>query len=162
MPRELSQDAMQALLAEQTDKVFLDCLTIEHASFGGEPIRLVNDRQDLTRSAGIYRAFPFQVEPYQDGDESMPEVKITADVVDRRIIQALRALPVDDPPTITLETVLAHQPNTVEYGPLPMTVESVAANSASVIELTVGFRRQFLTEPFPAGRMTPSRASDGN
>lgn len=162
MPRQLSQDAMQALLAEHTDKVFLDCLTIDHPAFTGDPLRLVNDRQDLVRSAGTYRAFPFKVTPPEDADESMPEARIVADAVDRRIIQALRALPVDSPPTIILETVLAHQPDTVEYGPLPMTVESVALNSASIVELTVGFKRQFLTEPFPAGRMTPSRASDGN
>lgn len=159
MPRNLSEEGLRSLLSAQTGLVWLDCLTITHADLA-ETMRLVNDKQDLVRDAGTFTAFPFEVTFAADTEEKMPEVKIKADAVDRRIITALRGLPVDDPPDIMIETVIASQPNTVEYGPLPLTVEAMAVTSASVVEITVGFNRFFLGEPFPAGRMTPSKAVD--
>lgn len=46
----MTPDGLRAALAQQTEEVFLELLTINHASLGS-PIKLVNDRVDMYRSS---------------------------------------------------------------------------------------------------------------
>jgi hypothetical protein len=146
----LSAAALQAVLAHQTEKVFLACLTITHADLA-LPIRVVNDGQDLVRTEGVFTAYPFEV-PMPDSDsQKPPQVRLRIDNVDRSITAALRAL--SSKPTVTLEVVLADSPNTIEAGPFPFTLQ-LASYDALVVEGTLGFE-DVLNEPFPKDSFTP-------
>lgn len=146
----LSQDGLQAALAGWTEQVFLECLTIEHASISD--ILLVNDKQDLTRSAGTFVAFPFRVRLHTRSEDRVAEAEVVCDNVDQRIVQNLRGLA--DGATLTYEVVLADSPNTVEQGPFEFEIKGFVADARSVA-LRIGFAMDFLNERFPKDHFAP-------
>lgn len=152
----LSQAALQAVLAQSTAEVFLECLTISHTDI--TTLRLVNDRADLTRSAGTFVAFPFQVTGMRQSKDQLPQMRITVDNVDQRIIEALRGLAgTRDDITVSYEVVLADTPDTIEYGPVDFRVDGVNTSPAS-ISLDLSFHTGFLNAAFPAGQFAPSNS----
>lgn len=153
----LSADGLQAALAQWTDEVFLECLTFEHSTLA-TPIRLVNDRQDLARTAGTFTAFPFGVQLHQRTSDSIATARITADNVDQRIITELRAIQTPRP-TVTYELVLASSPNTVEQGPIEFEILGFVADAVS-ISLEVSFALGFLNQAFPKDFFGPANSGD--
>ena len=154
MPRQLSLSAVQSLLAQETEKVWLVCLTIDHADLTS-PIRLVNDKQDLTRTAGTFTAFPFQVTLPSEDEQETPRATLTIDNVDRTVIQALRSI--TSAPDITIEVVLQDSPNTVEAGPFEFQLHSITYD-AQAIRGDLGYQSDFLNEGFPKLAFTPNTA----
>ena len=154
----LSQAALQAVLAQSTGQVFLECLTISHADLA-TPLRLVNDRADLTRTAGTFTAFPFQVTAPAQSDDKPPQMRLTIDNVDQRIILALRSLAgTRTDISVSYDVVLADSPNTVEYGPVDFRVDNVNVSPAS-ISLDLSFHTGFLNAAFPGLQFAPSNAA---
>lgn len=153
----LSAAAQKALQSAQTDEVFLECLTITHPTMA-EPLRLVNDRQDLARTAGTFQRFPFQITAPVNDEQRMPELRISIDNVDQRIVTAIRSLAGDpDEVTITYEVVLHSSPNTVEYGPIDFRLDGVQ-NAPQTLQLVCSFHRGFLNAGFPGRLIAPSNA----
>lgn len=151
----LSNDALQSALAGWAEQIWLECLTFEHASLGS-PIRLVNDKQDLARTAGTFTAFPFTFQDFVRADDQQVVAQIVADNVDQRIITALRGI--TGRPTVTYEAVLYDSPNTVERGPMEFEVLGFQAN-ISTISLRVSFAMSFLGEAFPKDYFAPWNAT---
>lgn len=154
MPRSVSQSALQAALAEETDEVFLACLRISHPEMAAD-IRVVHDKQDLVRSDGTYIAFPFRLNLPTDTEDNIPKVSITIDNVDQQIIKELRKL--NSPPTVRLEVVLASSPNTVEVGPFDFELKNISYD-AFTITGELGYKEDFLDEPFPKDTFNPNTA----
>lgn len=146
----LSVTALQAALAQQTEQVFLACLTIQHAALADD-IRVVNNNEDVERLAGTYLAFPFAIDLPDDQGDQLPAVRLVIDNVSREIMSAIRAL--ESPPTITLEIILASSPDTVEAGPFEMSVREINYNAAS-ISATLGYE-DMMNEPFPKDTFGP-------
>ena len=150
----LSATALQSALAGWTDEIWLECLTFDHDSLAS-PIRLVNDKQDLVRTAGTFTAFPFTFQDFTRADDQSVVAMITADNVDQQIITALRGI--TGKPTVTYEAVLHDSPNTVERGPMDFEVLGFQTN-ASTISLRVSFALSFLNEAFPKDYFAPWNA----
>lgn len=154
----LSQTALQAVLAQSTEQVFLECLTITHADLT-TPLRFVNDLQDLARTAGTYTAFPFQVTGMRQSSDQLPQMRITIDNVDQRVVLALRSLSGSRTDiSVAYDVVLAGAPNVVEYGPVDFRVDNVGISPAAV-SLDLSFHSGFLNAAFPAGQFAPSNAA---
>jgi hypothetical protein len=151
----LTPDGLKAALAQNTDAVFLECLTISHPSLS-PPIRLVNDRQDLTRTAGTFVAFPFEARLHARSDDMDASAEIVADNVDQRIIEALRGL--SHGATVRYEVVLAGSPNNVEQGPFDFEIKGFSAN-VSTVSLKISFALDFLNEAFPKDYFAPWNAT---
>lgn len=150
---QASLNALHAMLSDSTDEVFLACVTLDHASM--TPIRVVNNTQNLTRAAGEFLAFPFEIELPADGEDAVVQVQLRIDNVDRQIVQALRAL--DSAPSVTLEVVLASSPDTVEGGPFEFALKSADYN-AIVVTGTLGYEDELLNEPYPGDTFTPTNS----
>lgn len=155
MSRTISQSALQAMLAQQTDEVVLVALQIDHADMAA-PLKFVNDTQDLTRADGEYIGFPFQIKFPEDTEDNTPQVSIVIDNVDQRVIKEIRAL--QGPPDITIEIILRSQPDTPEVGPLTMKLKKVDYN-ALAISGTISYSEDFLNEPYPKNKFTPKTAA---
>lgn len=149
--RNISINALQAMLASETDEIFLFTLKISHSSLEDD-LLFVNDTQDLERSDGTYQAFPFQVVLPEDSDESNLNMSVVIDNVDQQVIQIIRNLSTS--PTIEISVVLKSSPNTIEAGPFEMRLKDVDYD-ALTISGTVGYDEDFLNEPFPAHQFTP-------
>lgn len=151
MARTLSPAALTSLHAQETGEVWLVLLTISHSTLG-TPIRVVNNTEDIVSRTMLFQAFPFDIVlPGEDPDQP-PKATLRFDNVDRTAIATIRS--VTSPPTVTLEVVLASQPNTVEISFPNLTLRNVRYD-ASVIEGDLLFESLY-SEPITLP-MTPSR-----
>ena len=150
---QVSLKALQGMFAEQTDEVFLLCLTVDHPTLT-TPLLFVNNAVDLVRTAGTFIAFPFQINLPDQTDQQMPQVTLVIDNVDRSIGQQVRTL--TSPPTITLEVVLASTPDTVEAGPFVFTAFS-AQYDATTVSFTLSYEA-IMDDPANKWTLTPAIA----
>lgn len=150
---ELSADGLKAALSGWTEEVFLECLTFEHEDLSA-PIRLVNDRQDLTRGANTFTAFPFSVQLHRRTDDSLAQAVINADGVDQRLVSALRSI-LEPRPTVKYEVVLASSPTVVEQGPMDFEITGFSLPGPAMIQIQVSFALDFLNQAFPKDYFAP-------
>lgn len=151
MSRSLSTTARAAIYAQETGEVFLLLLTIDHDDLDS-PIRVVDNTEDVTSRGDTYVAFPFDIALPDESPDSISAVRLTIDNVDRQVVDALRSI--STPATVTLEVVLASDPDTVEAGPFDLSLRS-ADYTAEVVTAELVYE-DVLNEPFPGGRFIPS------
>lgn len=154
--RSISLTALQSSLAQEVEEVFLCALVIEHEDLD-EPLKLVNDRQDLVRADGTYKAMGFKLSLNSDEEDNITLAELVVPILDYNVVRAIRAT--DTPFTVTISVVTASSPNTVEIGPLEF--ESVSADvSGSFVTIGLGFHRNLFSDVFPKGIFSPSNAVD--
>jgi hypothetical protein len=109
---ELTSTAAQqeSIRQHQTDP-FLLLLTITHSIIPEGSIYIVANNESIVSRGNTYIAYPFEIELPTDGEEA-PTCKISIGNVDRRIGAVIEML--KDPPTVTIEVVLASTPDDVE------------------------------------------------
>lgn len=151
MPRTLSATAVASLNAQETGEVWLVLLTISHPDLP-TPIRVVNNNEDITSRGNLFQAFPFQIILPSEDPDTPPRAAIRIDNVDRSIIAVLRSI--SSAPSVTIEIILASQPNTVEIAYTSLALRNVRYDPA-VIEGELFFEPLF-DQPITAS-MTPSR-----
>lgn len=126
--RTMSTSAVQALMAQETDAVFLILLTIEHGSLA-TPIRVVNNNVNIVSRGNTYQAFAFDITLPND-DKGLPVAKLTIDNIGLELIETIRTIKSN--PTVTIEIILANSPDTVELAIYDMTLKSVQFNAYTV------------------------------
>lgn len=152
--RDLSAAATAAIMAEETEEVFLTLVKIDHEDLA-EPIRVVNNIEPIERTEdGVlveYVGLPFEIE-FPDEGERPGEARISVDNVDRRIVEAIRSI--QSPPSVEVRVVLASQPDIVEYELTGLSLRDVPYDVATV----QGYLRyEDLTIESVADTITPSR-----
>jgi hypothetical protein len=146
-----STKLIQAALAENTAEVFLMLLTFNHETFA-EPIRLVNNLEDITSRGNVYMAFPFSLAlPVDDGD-SLPTVEISCENASLELIDELRSLV--SPMSVTLELILASTPDYIEQSIADMRVSGIEYDAQN-LKLTANID-DLLNTIFPKERYLPS------
>lgn len=153
--REVSPTALRAMLAQETDEVFLPCLTITHPDLTA-PIRLVYNTEILHRAAGDYMPFPFHINLPTQSDEEVGTVNLTVDNTDLEVNQQIRALV--GQPTVTMEVVLASSPDTVEAGPFEMRLQSVTGD-ANTLQGTLGQENDIFAQLVPGQQYLPTNSA---
>lgn len=151
MSRALSVVARQASYAQETGEVFLALLTISQADLAS-PIRIVNNYENVTSNGNLYVGFPFEIDLPDDKMENIPRVTLKIDNVDRSIVEAVRTM--TSPATITLDIVLASQPNTVEASFGGFVLRDVGYDALTVQGALA--MEDVLNEPYPADSFTPN------
>lgn len=151
MPRDTSLTFRNAVNAPQTGEVLLSLVTIEHETIA-EPIRLVNDRENITSRGNVYTACGFGILPPQETAERLPTSSMWIDNIDRTLTEAVRSI--TTPATVTLELILASNPDYVEAGPFIFRMERIDMNAEQIVG-QLAFE-DILNETIPAERVTPS------
>ena len=151
MGRSITLVSQQALYAQETEKVFLVLLTIDHDDFAS-PFRLVNNTEDVTSGGDLYVAFPFKLELPADSDNEPPEATLSIDNVDRQIVNLVRSISTSA--DVTIEIIRSDDPDVIEASFSNMKLKDVSYNAQTVSGRLVFERFDF--EPYPAGRITPS------
>lgn len=153
MSRQLSSAAARAILARETEEVFLCLLEMAHPAL--ETIRIVNNTEAVIRADGAYQPYPFEAVLPEDTDSASPQVQIRIDNCDREVTRKLREL--EGVPKCTLRVVLASDPNTDEVGPFAFSILS-AEYDAMVISVALGYEEDFLNQAVPAQSYTPTNS----
>jgi hypothetical protein len=139
--------------AQETGEVLLALIIITDESIVDGPLRLVQDLQPLTSNGNVYTAFPFEVRLPADRDAGPAKVLLTIDNIDRSIAVALRSIPPSSPPTVTIDLVIASQPDTIELSMPDLTLRTITGDALQ-IEGELRMDEEDLTE-FPEGSFTP-------
>ena len=150
MSRSLSSTFLEAIYSQETSEVFLLLLEIDHDDLSG-PIRVANNYANVTSSGNTYVGFPFELSLPADFEDQLPAITLTICNVDRQVVDAVRTI--DGPATADLSVVLASDPDTIEIGPLSLTLREVSYDA-----LTVSGSLQpedLLNEPFPGDIFSP-------
>lgn len=152
MTREVSLTALRSMLSEQVEEVFLKIMVIEHPDLA-EPLRIVADRKELTRSDGVYDPLGFTFALPNDEEENIGTINMIIPTVGLEIVQALRST--NDPFTATLSIVRESAPDTVEVG--PFVFESLGVNfDSGFATVTLAFNRNMFEDMFPKDIFSPS------
>lgn len=106
-----SQTATQEAFAEASGEVWLVLLTIAHADLP-ETLRFVNNNEAITSNGENFIAYPFQFIEPDYGENGAGIGRIRIDNIDREIANTIRTL--QTAPTITVQVILASDPNTIE------------------------------------------------
>jgi len=149
--RALSATSLAALLAQETEEVFLFLAEINHADWAS-PVRIVNDNQDLTSNGDTFVAFPFDVELVSEEPDRVATTVLKVCNVDRQIIALFDALATK--PTVALSIVIASEPDTVIVGPQNFQITEYKSDQF-VIEATLAYE-DILNEPMPCHSYLPS------
>lgn len=153
--RQVSLNAMQAMLAQQTDEVFIPFLRIDHASFAN-PIRLAFNTEKITRADGDYMPYAFQIDlPAQMDNSDVPQVKLTVDNVDMEVNNAIRTI--TGVPKVTFDVALASSPNTSEAGPFVLNLQSATAD-ANTIQGALGYEADVFAQAVPGQNYLPTNS----
>ena len=178
MSRTLSNRMRASLFSQETGEVAMALLTVSHADLD-EDLRLTTNpverlqegkRSDAvpgtagepagddpllygTRSRGERYLFaPIEVELPQDVNDGDPTARLAIDNIDLTLIDTIRSI--EEGATITLEIVLASDPDTVEISFPSMKMVSVEYDRDAVaIDLAID---PLVTEPWPGDSFTPS------
>lgn len=146
----ITANAVESANASATDEVWLMLLDITHPDLS-EPIRVVNNNENITSNGNLYIAYAFSVELPGDNDD-VPRVQLRIDNVDRVIVDSIRAIDTR-PATAILRVILASAPDDIiaEFNASLQTVDY------DQYEVTGTFGTEaILSEPFPGHTFTPS------
>lgn len=154
--RQLSRDALNAIFAQETDKVFYQLLTLTPQDEGFEPVYVYNSTEtengeprEIEHNGHTYIAYPFQINLPGEGEDSSTELTLSIANVDRSLTETIRKIV--KPINVTLEVVLADHLEITEAGPWELQLSNVNVDALQ-IEGTLIVDR-FLDEPFTADRM---------
>lgn len=151
--RDVSPAALKGMLAQQTDQVYLELLTLTHPSLVA-PIYLVNNTESVTSGGHTFEPWPFQMQLPDDDGAQIPQVTLVADMVDQSVGLAIQALKYPMPGA-KYQVVLADTPDTVEAGPYKFDAISVTYDQG-ILSASLSYEEDFLNEPFPGTQCTPN------
>lgn len=149
--RDLSQTALHSASAEETEEVWLCLLTIEHDDLAA-PIRVVNNIEDIVSRTNTYLGCPFEIDEPGDDPNGPTDARLKVDNVSKEIVTAVRLI--SSPPTVTIEVILASDPDNLEYS-IPYLTLRDASWDASFVQGTLRFE-DLSVEPV-AETITPGR-----
>lgn len=155
MARQVSLDGMRAMFAQETGEVPLMCLTLEHPSWDEGPIRVVYNTEAVVRAAGVFYPAPFDISLPNEQSEQVPQVTLTMLNMESSIVQEIKSI--TGRIKVTLEIVLASQPDVLEAGPFELYSMACTYDSEQ-IQATLGYEEDILNTLFPAEKYTPANS----
>lgn len=111
MPRTFSTPAMNALMAATTNEAFILLVTFTHVPTA-ETFRVALNTENITSNGNLFTATYFQFTLPETDSRAPQGCNITVDNVDQQMVPLLRSI--TQPLQVTLQLVLASQPDTVE------------------------------------------------
>lgn len=149
MPRQLSSEAVRAILSESTDEVFL--LSLKISGEGFTPLFLINNLENVQVGSDIYLAFPFSLQLPNESKDKPPVAAIRIDNLSQQIIQKIRTL--QGRPTFEIAVRMASTPDVVEVGPIVLDSGSADWDDNWItIQLS---SKNLLNEPWPSRTFGP-------
>ena len=125
----MSADAAAAVLAPETEKVFLHLLTIETS--GGAVLRFVDNNQNIvSRGSEFYAAGFTIILPEQTGDSPRP-CRLAIDNTDLAIFQTIKQAAGWEV-TASVCVITADTPDVYERGPLKYRLRNVRATKETI------------------------------
>jgi len=146
----LSPEATEAVLAPETEKVFLHLLTIETS--GGAILRFVDNNQNITSRGIEYFAAAFTIILPEQTDNAPRPCRLAIDNTDLAIFQNIKQA-VEQDIFVTVCVIMADTPDVYERGPLKYRLRNVRASKETIEGEVYDF--YLLDRKFPRDTYTP-------
>ncbi len=125
----LSPEAASAVLAQETEKVFLHLLTIETSS--GVILRFVDNNQNIFSKGNEFFAAGFTLILPEQTDDAPRPCRLAIDNTDLAIFQTIKQAQGQEV-TITVCVIMADTPDIYERGPLKYKLRNVRAAKETI------------------------------
>lgn len=125
----LSPGATEAVLAPETEKVFLHLLTIETS--GGAVLRFVDNNQNVTSRGDEYAAAGFTIILPEQTDGVPRPCRLAIDNTDLSIFQTIKQSAGQDV-SVTVRVIMSDTPDVYERGPLKYRLRNVRASKETI------------------------------
>lgn len=125
----ISPAATEAVLAEETEKVFLHLLDIETS--GGVVLRVVDNNQPVTSRGNEYVPVAFTIVLPEQTENAPKPCRLAIDNTDLAIYTAIKQATGQDI-TVTVYVIMADTPDVYERGPLKYRLRNVSASKESI------------------------------
>jgi hypothetical protein len=153
--RQLSQSNIDALFAQETDKVYVTLITLTHPDWGG-PFRFARNMEAVEHDGETYIAVDFGIMLPSDEEGKLTEVRLAIDNVDRLLIEAVTVI--ETSPMVELKVVRADEPDEIVLGPLNLRLNDVKVNKYVIEGTLTKANRTGITFPKSAYTFTPNNA----
>jgi hypothetical protein len=124
----LSAGATEAVLARETEKVFLHLLTIE---VSGAFLRFVDNTQDIVSKGNTFTAAGFTIILPEQTSDGQRACKLAIDNTDLAIFQTIKQA-AGKMVTVSICVIMADTPNVYERGPLKFQLRNVTASKSAI------------------------------
>jgi len=151
----LSPEATEAVLAPETEKVFLHLLTIETSGGVDAPhhvLRFVDNNQNITSRGMEYFAAGFNLILPEQTDNAPRPCRLAIDNTDLSIFQTIKQA-VGQDVFVTVCVIMADTPDVYERGPLKYRLRNVKASKETIEGEVYDF--YLLDRKFPRDTYTP-------
>jgi len=125
----LSPEATEAVLAPETEKVFLHLLTVETS--GGASLRFVDNNQNVTSRGIEYVAAGFTIILPEQTENAPRPCRLAVDNTDTVIFQTIKQA-VGQDVFATVCVITADKPDVYERGPLKYRLRNVRATKEAI------------------------------
>jgi len=146
----LSPEATEAVLAPETEKVFLHLLTIETS--GGAVLHFVDNNQNITSRGIEYFAAAFNIILPEQTENAPRPCRLAIDNTDLSIFQTIKQA-VGQTVFVTVCVIMADTPDVYERGPLKYRLRNVRASKETIDGEVYDF--YLLDRKFPRDTYTP-------
>lgn len=148
---ETYQKTVNSTEAEEFPKVLLE---IDHEDLT-QPIRVVNDNEDITSNGHLFQAFAFNFSGIPDPEVGLAEAELTLDNVGKELVQWIEVANLRKTTTCRIMVVLASAPDILEFD-TTMFLDNIQMDQRTVSgRLSYGVK---LDEPAVAMRYTAQTA----
>lgn len=125
----LSPEAAGAVLAQETDQVFLHLVTIETSS--GAALRFVDNNQDIVSRGVTFTAASFTIILPEQTDNAPRPCRLAIDNTDLAIFKTIKQA-AGQTVTVTIRVIMAGTPDVDERGPLKYKLRNVRATRETI------------------------------
>jgi len=146
----ISQNATAAVLAPETEKVFLHLLTVETS--GGAVLRFVDNNQNVTSRSSEFFAAGFTLILPEQTDNAPRPCRLAIDNTDLSIFQTIKQA-VGQQVNVTVCVIMADTPDVYERGPLKYLLRNVRATKETIEGEVYDF--YLIDRKFPKDTYTP-------
>lgn len=129
MANNLSPELLAQLFAQESKDPFLTLVTLNHADFV-EPVRLVNNSENIISRGEEYIAFPMNIRFPVDDGETARDFTIEFDNVSLYLIDEIRS--VVDPMDVTIELILASMPDVPQISQGELKIQTLTYNASKI------------------------------
>lgn len=130
MAKQYSAPMREAINATSADDAPVLLLEIEHPGLT-EPVRVVNDSEDIVSRGNTYIAVAFQAVLPDDMEEGMPQATLVVDNVGRELTQWIESSRGGAGAKVRLMQVLRSTPDVIEWD-VTLDLSNVRMDAASV------------------------------
>jgi len=150
MRSRISPAATEAVLAPETEKVFLHLLTVEVS--GNAVLRCVDNNQNITSRGNEFLGVGFTIILPEQTDNAPKACRLAIDNTDLAIYTAIKQA-VGQDITVSICVIMADTPDIYERGPLNYRLRNIKANKESITGELYDF--YLLDRKFPKDTYSP-------